>query len=94
MATREQCRRALDRYEEQLARRANVVGLGISPYVDESGHQCEAVTVYVTRKVPLSELAEDDRVPALLTLPGRHGVIEVPTKVVEQGPVEKEAVGG
>jgi hypothetical protein len=94
MATREQCQRALDRYEQELAGRPNVVGLGISPHVDESGNQGEAVTVYVTRKVPLSELAEDDRVPPHLEVAGRGGTIEVPTKVVEQGPVEKEALGG
>lgn len=94
MATRDQCRRALDLFEDQLGRRANVVGLGIVPE-DESGGSKPgdmAVAVYVEKKVAPDRLAPEEVVPPVLEIPGRRGAVRVPTKVIEQGKVRLEPV--
>lgn len=95
MAKQSQCERALERFEGQLNKIKNVVGLGIVPAQDDDqpkGSQDRAVAVYVSKKLPLSKLAKDDRVPESLTIPGRKGDIEVPVRVIEQGVVQKEAL--
>jgi hypothetical protein len=95
MATQSQCERALDLFEEDLSRRKNVVGLGIVPAEDDesaAGQPGLAVAVYVKKKMSASRLAEKDRVPETLYVPGRNGSVQVPTRVIEQGEVRLEAV--
>jgi hypothetical protein len=92
MASRSQCRKALQLHETSLSGRKNVVGLGIVPLDEEANDKQLAVAVYVAKKVPLEKLKRDQIVPETLAVPGRDGVIEVPTKVIEQGPVELEAM--
>jgi hypothetical protein len=91
MATEAQCVLALDEHEEALTRRKNVVGLGVVP-LDEAGggKSGMAVAVYVRKKLPASGLAEKDVVPESLTVRKGKRVVEVPTRVIEQGKVEHE----
>ncbi len=93
MATQSQCERALGLFEEALSRRKNVVGLVIVPADDEprSGKRGLAVAVYVKKKLPANRLSEKDRVPETLSVPGRNGPVQVPTRVIEQGEVRLEA---
>ena len=88
MAKPERVRRALDHFEDLLTRKKNVVGLGRVPAAGGEPDDW-ALAVYVSRKEPESELAEEDRVPAELELPDGGGT--VPVRVVEQGEVELEA---
>ncbi len=93
MATRTQCRRALDLFEDQLSRRANVVGLGIVPADDSTERSGMAVAVYVKKIVPEGRLDPDEVVPKVLEIPGRKEPVKVPTRVIEQGEVRLEPVG-
>lgn len=95
MATEAQCRRAVDLFEDQLSRRKNVVGLGIVPANPESPFRRGpmAVAVYVAKKLPSNRLSREDVVPDTLRLPTRSGVVEVPTRVIEQGQVRLETAG-
>jgi len=97
MATQQQCKRALDLLEGELSNRKNVVGLGI---VDEEEGATRrprgkslAVAVYVKKRLPLDQLAPEDVVPPVLKIPGRKGIIRVPTRVIEQGEVRLEPAG-
>lgn len=80
MATRRQTKRALDQHQDRLIQLDNVVGLGIVPD-EESGEM--RVAVYVSRKLPKSELSKDQIIPGELPLPGSRK--KVRTKVIEQG---------
>jgi hypothetical protein len=94
MATQAQCERALDLFDEELSRLKNVVGLGIVSADDEMegpGRRGCAVAVYVRKKVPADRLAEKDRVPESLRLPGRKGSVLIPVHVIEQGEVRLES---
>lgn len=91
MATREQAKRALDRHEDDLSQRANVVGLGVVPCAEGDGM---AVGVYVRKKLPRARLAPADVVPENVSIPGRSETIEVPVRVIEQGEVSLERPGG
>lgn len=95
MATEAQCKRALDKFEDDLSSRKNVVGLGIVPLEEEVGKKGKAdlaVAVYVKKKLPPEKLAAKDLVPKTLTLSSSKGEICVPTKVIEQGEVTLEPV--
>ncbi|MGH7138722.1 MAG: hypothetical protein ACREHD_23495 [Pirellulales bacterium] len=95
MATEAQCRRALDLFEDQLSQRKNVVGLGIVPANDESPFRRGpmAVAVYVAKKLPSNRLSKKDVVPETLRVPTRKGIVEVPTRIIEQGEVRLETAG-
>ena len=92
MASRSQAQKALQLHEESLSGRKNVVGLGIVPADEASGSKDLAVAVYVTKKLPLSKLKKEQVVPESLAVPGKSGTVQVPTRVIEQGKVELEAV--
>jgi hypothetical protein len=94
MATQVQCKRALELFETDLTQRKNVVGLGIVPSDEQpdSGRRDLAVAVYVKKKVPSKQLSKKDLVPDSLTIPGRKGPVQVPTRVIEQGEVRLENV--
>jgi len=93
MATQAQCERALDLFETELSRRKNVVGLGIVPAEEEKPGGGLAVAVYVKKKLPADQLAKGDLVPETLSVPGRKGAVQVPTRVIEQGEVRHESAG-
>lgn len=95
MATEAQCKRALDLFEDELSRRKNVVGLGVVPADDESppSRGGMAVAVYVARKLPPNRLLESELVPEVLRIPSRKGMVDVPTRVIEQGAVHLETAG-
>lgn len=92
MASRSQAQKALQLHEQSLSGCKNVVGLGIVPADEESGSKDLAVAVYVTRKLPLSKLKKNQVVPESLPVPGKGKTVQVPTRVIEQGKVELEAV--
>lgn len=70
-----------------LARTKNIVALGIAEKVSrERGTGVLALTFYVKKKVPLSELMADEAIPA--TIPSvLTGIIAVPTDVVVLGDI-------
>ena len=92
MATKAQCERALEAFEEELTARRNVVGLGIVPTGSrKGGSQDLAVAIYVRKKIPKGQLARKDVIPENLEIQLRGGKRKkVPTRVVEQGEVELE----
>jgi hypothetical protein len=97
MATQAECERALNRFAEDLSRRRNVVGLGIvrsEESLRPASHRNLVVAVYVRRKLPRDELAEEDVVPAVLRLPGHGRIIEVPTRVIELGDISLKQSNG
>jgi hypothetical protein len=66
------------RHELDLMRRANVVAVAEGT---SEGQQC--ITVYVSRKVPLSELSEQDVLPRQLE--------GIRVEVVESGPIDAQS---
>jgi hypothetical protein len=95
MATEAQCQRALDLFEDELSLRQNVVRSGIVPTDQESpSHRGGmAVAVYVVKKLPSSRLSPRDLVPETLRLPSKRGIVEVPTRVIEQETLRLETAG-
>ena len=91
MATEAHCRRALDLFEDQLSQRKNVVGLGIVPANDESPFGRGRMAV--AKKLPTNRLSKEDVVPDMLRVPTRKGIVEVPTRVIEQGEAWLETAG-
>lgn len=89
MATEAQCLPALNEHEADLGRRKNVVGLGVVPLDEDEGSKGGmAVAVYVEKLA--SGLTEKGIVPKTLAVrKGRH-VVEVPTRIIEQGKVVLE----
>ena len=88
MATRAECQQALAAYENDLARRRNVVGLGVvscSPAMRAGCPDELAVAVYVSRKVPADQLNQEDVLPCILRVRHRGQEVEVPVRVIEQG---------
>ena len=71
MASREQCKRALELHSQQLSCMENVVGLGVVPERDDGPATHCALAVYVERKLPVSGLAPMDVVPKFVEVPGR-----------------------
>lgn len=63
----EHARRVKAAHEQELMRKANVVGVGIG-LQQQGGEQTDepAIVVSVSRKVPLSLLDEEDRIPRQL----------------------------
>jgi hypothetical protein len=93
MATTPQVKRALNHFENELANRKNVVGLGIVPEDEERGRSAKmAVGVYVTKKVDRKKLSAKDLLPKSLKISGRAGTVRIPVRVIEQGPVSLEPV--
>jgi hypothetical protein len=88
MASKMNCERALNRYEEMLGTLDHVVGLGIVPAEQPAGKEY-AIAVYVAdRKVP-GKIAS---IPKSLHLPSKKGDVLVPIRVIEQGPIAKETL--
>ena len=86
MASRNHVQRAIELYEEELARYPNVTGLGVVPVTDDPESPADlAVAVYVTRKVPRRELKASERIPPTLEIPSRDGAQDVPTRVIATG---------
>lgn len=91
-------RRALALHGAGLSALPNVVGVGVGerpaapadPAGPASPEPC--LTVYVTRKLPLSSLALHERVPPTVQIEGRW----IRTRVIETGPFvhEGERPGG
>lgn len=77
-----------DHVREDLMSRANVVGVGTGPK-RRNGRETgeEAVIVFVTEKLPESELAEEDICPKTVDIDGE----EAPTDVVQTGDVWAQA---
>lgn len=76
----EQARLVKGRHEDELLRKANVVGVGVG-FVSRRGRMTEqiGVIVNVRRKVPLAQLAEQDVIPVELE--------GVPVDVTEVGEI-------
>ena len=86
MASRDHVRRAIEIYEEELARYPNVTGIGVVPVTDHTEGPADlAVAVYVTRKVPRDQLKVGERIPPLLEIPSRQGSQSVPTRIIATG---------
>lgn len=78
-----------DHVREDLLRRANVIGVGSGPKRRDGRETGEdAVIVFVTEKLPESQLAEEDVCPTTVRLDDE----EVPTDVVQAGDVRAQAV--
>jgi hypothetical protein len=90
VATRTQCIRALREYEDSLSQKANVLGLGIVTRQQSlSADRTDlAVAAYVSRKVPVDELASDDLIPDMLFITDRQQRVGVPVRVIEHGPFQ------
>ena len=77
-----------DHVREDLLRRANVVGVGTGPKRREGRETGEeAVIVFVTEKLPESQLADEDVCPRTVAIDGE----DVPTDVVQAGEVWAQA---
>lgn len=87
MATRAQCESALRIYEEALLAFKNVVRVGTAPLSDgwaaEDPQGAFAVAVYVSEKIDLDLLDDEDIVPAYLQVRDATGLYKVPTRVIE-----------
>jgi len=83
METAEQL--ALEQYSDMLSALKNVVGVGIA-----HGLIGQSVAVYVSKKMPLDKLSDEDVVPKFLEVVIGSQKIQVPTTVHEQGIVEHE----
>ena len=69
-----------DRHRDRLLDLPNVVALGIGPkIVDAAPTATPATKVYVSKKVPVEELADKDRIPSQIE--------GIPTDVEEQAPL-------
>jgi hypothetical protein len=91
MATRSHVQRAIELYQEELARYPNVTGIGVVPVNDETEGPADlAVAVYVTRKVPRDQLEDDERIPGTVEIPSREGSREVPIRIIATGEFELE----
>lgn len=86
MASRSHVERAIEKYQEELARYPNVTGIGVVPVTDDSeGPTDLAVAVYVTKKVPRDQLKAGERIPRSLEITSRDGSRNVPTRVIATG---------
>jgi len=96
MPSKQQCKRALDFYEETLGQYKNVVGMGLvhlDAEAQASRGSKEAIAVYVSQKLPEVELAPEEIIPRYLEIKGRGKMVRVPTKVIEQGEVTLDLPG-
>jgi hypothetical protein len=86
MASRDHVQRAIELYQEELARYPNVTGIGVVPAADDTESPVDlAVAVYVTRKVPRDQLKVGERIPPSLEIPSRDGSQNVPTRIIATG---------
>ncbi|HEX2403734.1 MAG TPA: hypothetical protein VHM29_03445 [Acidimicrobiia bacterium] len=86
MASRSHVERAIEQYQEELARYPNVTGIGVVPVADDSDRPTDlAVAVYVTKKVPRDQLKAGERIPPTLEIESRDGSRTVPTRVIATG---------
>lgn len=91
MAKMYRARKALDANADSLLCKKNVVGVGVGKRVKNGRvEDPEAVIVLVEKKVPLSELSEQDMIPAVVERLGD----KVKTDVVEIGHVVAEQYFG
>jgi hypothetical protein len=90
MASRALCRQALTRYENDLSRKRNVVGLGIVPCRSGVRFLREkefAVAVYVSHKRSVQDLPDGDVIPNVLQVTHKGSAVDVPVRVIEHGPI-------
>ena len=92
MAKASHVQRALDIFGDELTRKSNVVGIGRVPAAGGGPGEWE-LAVYVERRLPESDLADDDLIPKTLDLPGRRKSVIITTQVIVQGPVSLEPAG-
>ncbi len=92
MATQRQCELALERFEDDLSARRNVVGLGIVAEDEEGNSRGRALGVYVLKKVPLEKLSAKDRLPKTVTVSKAGTDVVVPVRVIESGAIVAEPV--
>ena len=88
--TDQQILRVLDVYESRLEKRAGVVGMGIVRLDREEWKtkgSTRAIAVYVRKKIPENELSPKDVIPPYLKMDVGGRIVDVPTKVIEQGDV-------
>ena len=78
--------------ENFLIQHPNVIGLGIVPKGKRGSKGGMAIGVYVSRKLPEDHVSADELVPDHLEIPGKHGPVVVPTRVIEQGEVRLESL--
>jgi hypothetical protein len=91
MASRSHVERAIELYQEELARYPNVTGIGVVQVTDDSyGPTDLAVAVYVTKKVPRDQLKAGERIPPSLQITSRDGSRNVPTRVIATGELAHE----
>lgn len=88
MTTEEDVRRILDNVRDHLTRLPNVIGIGVTSADAADPDGDPAVAVYVRRKLPKSDLATPEIVPATVqtTIDGR--TVEAPTRVIEIGEIK------
>lgn len=92
MATERECLTALSIHAERLSKLPNVHGLGVGERVVGDALTAEyAVRVYVSRKVPPSQLAGGEMIPDTLelVLSGEDSKY-VPVDVIEENALELE----
>ena len=98
MATIRQCRRALELHEQELSCIESVVGLGVVPASKSGGggggKQDMAVAVYVTKIPRRKKIVSGKFIPQKLVVSGRHGAVEVPTRVIQTGKIVAESETG
>jgi hypothetical protein len=91
MVTNKQAMAALDAYTDSLTQLQNVIGVGIIQ-LGTNRSSDQAIGVYVEKKVPIEELDQSDMVPEVLVIEVDDQSVEIPTRVIEQGPVSKETL--
>lgn len=70
--------KVLEKHQEWIMQRRHVVGVGIGEkYVAGKNTHQPCLTVFVDRKVPLSSLSEEERIPSEIE--------EQPLDVIESG---------
>ena len=87
MASESEAVKALNQFSDKLSGLKNVVGLGVVSLHEklEDAADDMAVAVYVRKKLPKSELPKDQLIPRTLKFKINNRLIEVNTKVIEQG---------
>lgn len=92
MDAEQRCRLALEFNQDRLARLPNVVGLGITEDTRDSSGKgpSYAVAVYVSRKVPESELLGHEVVPRDIPVTAATAGVSVRTRIIESGSFQKE----
>ena len=86
MATRQQCLRALEHYDETLSGHANVVGLGVVPLEPHVKRPRDfAIAVYV------KSAAQTQAIPQAVRVRGKKGDVEIPVRIIETGEFELES---